>query len=223
MAANKYCNLIIFVCCILTQFTCINATKVCYNTSGCDFGWSCNPYSGSCGVFCEAGCEYINTGFARKCINITQSDTKKDVICPTDCSYSTSLNKCIPISKNNVCEYTDNKCPTNCIFNSKTKECVLENLNNTSNQPTSMVCEPYITIGCLMGVYSINLTSIPTYYQNMQRSLNSISTCHNNPCIGGIMYPVRLAKDFNNIKCKYSPGNNQGFCNTYSQVCCNMT
>lgn len=217
-------NLMVFWVVILTQTICIKSTKVCYNVSTCDFGWSCNPYSGSCADYCESGCEYINTGFARNCFNITQSDTKKEVICPTGYSYDINTNKCNCV--NTTTNKCLNKCPTNCIYNSKTKQCVLENLNNTYSQPTPMICEPYVYItGCIMGVYSINLTSIPTYYQNIQRGLNNISICNNNPCTGSIMYPIRLANDYNNIKCKYSPGNkyNQGFCNTYSEVCCNMS
>ncbi len=212
------------MCVIITQITCVNTTKVCYNVSTCAL-LSCNPYSGSCADYCESGCEYINTGFTRNCFNITQSDTKKKVICPTGYSYDINSNKCICI--NTTTSNCANKCPTNCIYNSKTKQCVLENLNNTYIFP-SIVCEPYIYITCLVApseidIYSLNITSIPMYYQNMERGINNISRCATNGYI--LMYPVRLANDYKNIKCKYSPGNkyNQNFCNTYSQVCCNMT
>jgi hypothetical protein len=223
--ANNYLNLIIFISVIITQITSINSTKVCYNVSSCDFGWSCNPYSGSCANYCETGCEYINTGFTRNCFNITQSDTKKEVICPTGYSYDINTNKCNCF--NTTTFNCANKCPNNCIYNSKTKQCVLENLNNTFIFP-SIVCEPYIYITCLVApsefdIYSLNITSIPTYYQNMERGINNISRCSTNGYI--IMYPVRFANDYNNIKCKYSPGNGykQKLCNTYSEVCCNMS
>ena len=215
MATHSYI-ILCAVTVILCNFT--NATQLCYNITSCDSGGTfCNPYSGSCGTYCVSGCEYVNI-HGTQCLNITESDIIYPT-CPTDCYYDKNANKC-------SCINTTSKCPNNCIYNSKTKQCIIANLNSTLTQYTPEVCEPYIYLTCFpsfayMYMYNINVTSIPSYYENMQRGINNINRFGTNGL--DIMYPVRLANDFNNIKCKYSPGNtyNQYYCDTYAQVCCN--
>lgn len=143
--------------CLCTN-DCINRFDTCINNTitqpkrNVAYPNNCKPYvlsdvncnNDGNGTLCPQNCKYTN----RICIpsNINNvCDQISRMTCPIRCRYDELMNKCIPLSVNDICELNNETlaCPLNCIYNNNLNKCMSTNPNDT--------CELRMKLNCPSG------------------------------------------------------------------------